>query len=107
MGGKVKTRSAKNKGVKLQNFIRDELKPLFPTVTFKTALMGESGVDIHAYGDFPYSIEAKNQETWSIPQWWKQTLANTEQGRKPLLVVKKNRTEPLVILRWIDFKELL
>lgn len=56
---------------------------------------------------FIYDCELKNQENWSIPAWWKQTVANTEEGRQPLLVIKKNRQEPLVVLKWDDFKKLL
>ena len=78
----------------------------------KPAIMGESGVDIHL--DFPsrrelgnWSIECKNQEKWNIPSFWKQTTENTSKNSKPLLVIKKNREEPLVVLRFEDFLELL
>ena len=124
----MKTSSKKAKGRSLQNFIAKELceKEVFyrdyritesstwleqDEKHFKPAIMGESGVDIklspQAKKIFPYDIECKNQENWSIPTWWKQTVANTEEGRKPLLVIKKNRQEPLVVLRWKDFKELI
>ena len=130
----MKTSSKKAKGRNLQNFIADQLtfkyypvqttpdgKPcllnvLFPEMgwmlsEFRPAIMGEGGVDIKMGKDakekFPFDIECKNQENWSIPAWWKQTTANTENGRKPLLVIKKNRHEPLVVLRWSDFKEML
>lgn len=123
----MKTSSAKAKGRRLQDFVVKELsskeyqrpveyvddvgewKPR--TGDIKPAIMGESGRDIklspQAMDWIPYDIECKNAENWSIPSWWKQTTANTREGRKPLLVIKKNRHEPLVVLRWSDFKEVL
>jgi homoserine kinase len=106
--------SKKARGRNLQNLIAAELMELFEEFAFdeiKPAIMGESGVDIKmsplARSKIPWDIECKNQETWSIPAWWKQTTTNTGEGRKPLLVVKKNRHEPLVVMRWSDFKELI
>mgnify|MGYP006295529687 CR=1 FL=1 len=131
MGVKVKTSSRKAKGRNLQNLIAKELlNHTYEGTVFvgnikirdhtsfvpeeddiKPAIMGESGTDIklspYAKKFIPFDIECKNQENWSIPSWWKQTVANTEEGRKPLLVIKKNRQGPLVVLRWEDFKELL
>ena len=87
---------------KATHLVADDIKP---------AIMGESGVDIKfspsAKKIIPWDVECKNQENWSIPSWWKQTIANTKEGRKPLLVIKKNHQEPLVVMRWSDFKELL
>lgn len=131
----MKTSSKKAKGRALQNFVANELysrySPRFWSRTSDTskgleifkqenkchpddirpAIMGESGTDIKlsplAKKYIPYDIECKNQENWSIPSWWRQTVANTEEGRKPLLVIKKNRHEPLVVMWWEDFKELL
>ena len=119
----MKTSSRKAKGRALQDYITHQLRGRFcvsddsnekgfpKDSDIQPAIMGESGVDIKLYGlakeVFPFDIEAKNQETWSIPSWWKQTTTNTEEGRKPLLVIKKNRHEPLVVLRWEDFKELI
>lgn len=112
-----KVASRKSKGRNLQNFIVTELRKRFVNNQFifdediKPAIMGESGVDIKLTPTMKqyleFDIESKNQENWSIPSWWKQTLANTEEGRKPLLVVKKNRSEPLVVMRFNDWLELI
>lgn len=109
----VTRRSAKQKGRRFQAEIAKELQEHFSMeeMDFMSTPSSVTGEDIlmsdRAKKAFPYCCELKNQETWSIPQWWKQTLANTEEGRKPLLVIKKNHMEPLVVLRWSDFKDLL
>lgn len=111
----MKTRSAKAKGRRLQDFVVKELLQKFDEKLvegdIRPAIMGESGRDIKlspmAMKFVGYDIECKNAENWSIPSWWKQTKANTREGRKPLLVIKKNHHEPLVVMRWSDFKELL
>lgn len=111
----MKTSSCKAKGRSLQNLVATELnkmsKERFDAEAFYPAIMGESGkdikMDIMMATVFPWDVECKNQENWSIPQWWKQAVANTEEGRKPLLVIKKNRQEPLVVMRFSDWLELL
>lgn len=69
----MKTRSAKAKGRRLQDSVRKLLLENFPQLEdddIKTAIMGESGEDIHlspaARKLIPYSIECKNQEALSI-----------------------------------------
>ena len=69
----MKTRSAKAKGRRLQNKIRDllleEFKELEPD-DIRTAIMGETGEDIKlspaARRKIPYSFECKNQEKINI-----------------------------------------
>ena len=65
----MKSRSAKNKGKRLQNTVRDVLLETFNTLEpddIKSAVMGDSGEDIQlspaARKLIPYSIECKNQE---------------------------------------------
>jgi len=107
----MKTSSAKGKGRRLQNFVAEQLNNKYNTLDFRPAIMGESGTDIKPSNalkeKYPWDIECKNQEKWNIPEFWKQTTANTEEGRKPLLVVKKNRHEALVIMRFSDWMEMI
>lgn len=116
----MKTSSCKAKGRNLQNIVAKALDekynydPEKQYFNFRPALMGESGEDIKvielidAYKcPFGWSIECKNQENWSIAQWWKQAVANTKKDRKPLLVIKKNHHEPLVVMRFSDWLELI
>ena len=69
----MKTRSAKNKGKRLQNSVRDILLETFTQLEeddIKSTTMGESGEDIQlspaARKLIPYAIECKNQEKINI-----------------------------------------
>lgn len=109
----MKTRSKKNKGVRLQNFVVERLKEVFGfnDLDIRPAIMGESGADVkvssEAIKEFPFSIECKNQERWNIVQFFNQAIDNTLPDTYPLLVVKKNRQEPLVVLRFGDFLDYI
>jgi len=116
----MKTRSCKNKGARLQNFIVDNLRKKFKADQdaesrlegiIQSNPMGNSGRDVKLAGwmqdELPFDIEAKNCETWSVPQWWRQTVENTGKNRKPLLVMKKNRHPVLVVMRFEDWLDLL
>ena len=109
----MKVRSRKNKGVRLQNYVVERLREVFgfDELDIKPAVMGEQGVDIHlskqALQVFPFSIECKNQEKWNILQFFRQAIVNTVPGTYPLLIVKKNRVEPLAVLRFEDFLKIV
>ncbi len=64
--------------------------------------MGQSGVDVKLYGiakeKFPFSVECKNQETWSLPAWVKQAKENNIKGTDWLLAIKKNHHEEIVVM---------
>jgi len=58
--------------------------------------------------DFPFCVEAKHQEKWelmqlftapksAIFQFWEQTVDETPEGTMPLLVIRRNHREPLVL----------
>lgn len=107
-------KSRKAKGRKFQQWVRDRLKVKFPYLQegdIESRGMAQQGTDIiltpTAKMDIPYDFECKNCEQWSIVSSWKQTVDNTEEGRKPLLTLKKNNHEPLVVMRFDDFLELL
>lgn len=97
-------RSRKAKGRRLQDWVRDNLKSLFLTLTeddVRVAIMGESGADIKlsAKGKilFPYNIECKNNETWkSIYKAYDQAISHGK--LEPLVFIKMNKRKPLVIL---------
>ena len=70
----MKARSAKNKGKRLQNILRDKLIELYPKLSndISSQIMGMTGEDIvltpHAKKVLPYSFECKNVEKLNI---WK------------------------------------
>jgi len=106
--------SRKSKGKGFQNSLRDDLIEylgISPDDILSTA-MGQGGCDLYlspaARSAFPFGVEAKRQEQVALPAWWKQCEANASKvGLVPLLVFKRNREEPLAVLRWSDLLDLL
>ena len=67
----------------------------------ETAVMGESGEDIKmaraAREKFPMSIECKNVEKLNVWEAYEQASANCGDF-EPIVVMKKNRKKPLVVV---------
>lgn len=111
----MKSRSAKNKGRKLQNEVRDKLLKFFgdklEADDVRVAIMGESGTDIKlsptARNLFPYSIECKNQEKINIWGSLQQAEENSKLNTTPLLIFRKNRTKTYVALDFESFLNLV
>ena len=109
----MKTRSAKNKGKRLQNSVRDILLETFDTLEpddIKSAIMGDSGEDNQlspaARKLIPYSIECKNQEKLNI--WSALEQAEGNKGvSKPVLIFKRNRSKTYAVLELEDFVDLI
>ena len=97
-------RSRKAKGRRLQNWVRDSLRGLFLTLTdddVRVAIMGETGSDIKlsktAKKLFPYDIECKNTEGWKkVYDAYDQADGHADD--RPLVFIKMNRRNPLVIV---------
>ena len=69
---------------------------------------GQAGCDLYlsraAREVFPFGVEAKNQETTDIWAWLKQCETNAkEEGLRPLLVFRRNRSDPYAVLPWLEF----
>ena len=109
----MKPRSAKNKGKRLQNKVRDLILEKFNTLEpddVRSITMGDSGEDIllspAARKLFPFSVECKNQEKLNI--WSSLEQAETNSGKHiPLLVFKRNRTKMYAVLEFDKLLELL
>ena len=73
--------------------------------------MGQSGTDVRLIGEalkrFPFSIETKCQETWSMNQFIQQAKANQMDSTDWLLIVKKNHDKPVVVMDADSFFNLL
>lgn len=109
----MKPRSAKNKGVRLQNMLRDALIAAFPSLELddvKPALMGEGGEDIKlspaARKQIPWAFECKNTEALNVWKALEQAEANSKKGR-PALVFKRNRSKIFVAIHLEDFLQLV
>jgi|TARA_B110000285_G_scaffold182282_1_gene205968 hypothetical protein len=63
--------------------------------------MGSQGEDIimgrESREKFPYSIECKNQEAVNVWKAYEQASTNCK-GYEPLVVIKRNRSKPLVLV---------
>ena len=104
---KITTRSAKNKGLRLQKWVMEKISKITGIKSGKDELlssrpMGQTGTDIILIGEakskFPFSVECKNQETFHLTQWIEQAKANEANGTDWLLVIAKNRFNPVVVL---------
>ena len=109
----MKPRSAKNKGKRLQNKVRDLILEKFNQLEpddVRSITMGDSGEDIllspAARRLFPFSVECKNQEKLNI--WSSLEQAETNSGEHiPLVVFKRNRTKTYAVLEFDKLLELL
>ena len=108
----MKASSAKAKGRSLQNWIRELLIEELDIheEDIKTAVMGESGEDIimarAAREKFPVSVEAKNVEKLNVWAAYEQACSNCGDN-EPLLIMKKNRKKPLVVLDAETFIQII
>ena len=110
----MKTRSAKNKGKRLQNTVRDILLETFKEDLepddVKSAVMGDSGEDIQlspaARKIIPYSIECKNQEKLNIWSALEQAEENSKEST-PVLIFKRNRSKTYVVIEFKEFVKLI
>ena len=109
----MKTQSAKAKGRKLQQWVRDLILESFTDLEpddVRSTSMGAGGEDVllspAARRHFPFSIECKNVEKLNVWAAYEQAEANCG-GNEPLLIMKKNRKNPLVVMDAEAFMELL
>ena len=109
----MKTRSAKNKGKRLQNSVRDLILEKFQQLEeddVRSITMGDSGEDIllspAARKLFPFSVECKNQEKLNIWSSLEQTETNAGK-HTPLLIFKRNRSKTYAVLQLDDLMEML
>ena len=100
----MKARSAKNKGKRLQNKVRDLILEKFQQLEpddVRSITMGDSGEDIllspAARRLFPFSVECKNQEKLNIWESYKQASDNAGKY-EPIVVIKRNNQKPLVLI---------
>ena len=109
----MKPRSAKNKGKRLQNKVRDLILEKFNQLEpddVRSVTMGDSGEDIllspAARKLFPFSVECKNQEKLYI--WSSLEQAETNSGNHiPIVIFKRNRSKTFVALEFEKLLELL
>ena len=107
----MKTSSAKAKGRKLQQWVRTLLieKLNIHPEDIESRSMGAGGEDLMmsraARDKFPYSIECKNQEKINVWEAMKQSESNRG-DYIPIVVLKRNRSRPLVLIDAEEFINL-
>jgi hypothetical protein len=101
---------SKAKGRILQQEIRQDLiaKLGIHELDIRSTAMGQAGCDIYlakaAREIFPFGVECKNVELLNIWDAALQCETNARnEGLRPLLVFRRNRTPPRVVLSWEDF----
>ena len=101
-------RSAKAKGRRLQNLVRDKLRAKFIILEeddIKSQTMGMTGEDIvlspAARKLIPFSIECKNVEKLNIWKSLKQAESNVHKDATALLIITRNNT-PVYVVEHID-----
>ncbi len=99
----MKVQSAKAKGRRLQQWVRDmliEMLEVHPE-DVESRSMGAGGEDIimarAARQKFPFSVECKNTEKLNVWDAYDQACANSG-DYEPILFIKKNGRRPLVVL---------
>ena len=95
--------SAKAKGRRLQQWVRDKLieaLDIHPE-DIESRSMGAGGEDLimarSAREKFPFSIECKNVEKLNVWEAYEQSKSNCG-NYEPIVVMKKNHKKPLVVV---------
>ena len=108
----MKTSSAKAKGRKLQQWFAKLLVEQLglDEEDLESRPMGSQGEDIilgkQSRQIFPYSIECKNQEKVNVWAAYEQAEENCK-GYEPVVVIKRNRSKPLVVVDAEAFVKLV
>jgi len=99
----MKVQSAKAKGRRLQQWVRDKLiesLQIHPE-DIESRSMGAGGEDLimarAARQKFPHSIECKNVEKLNVWEAYEQASTNCG-DYEPLVIMKKNGKKPLVVV---------
>jgi hypothetical protein len=108
------TRAAKQKGRLGQNEIRDKLLEVFPEFEpddIKSTTMGDGGEDIQlspaARKKMPITIEVKRRKSGMKMQYdWLEQAKRHDQG-EPVLFVRADRSEWIVMVGLEHYMELL
>lgn len=113
---RIKISSAKARGRILQQWTCQKISDLLGIPWGKDELIAsreasQTGTDVRLLGEakekFPFSVECKNCEKWSLPEWIKQAKSNQAEGTDWLLILKKNRLAPVVVMDAERFFSLL
>jgi len=101
----MKPQSAKGKGRKLQQLVRDKLLSLHPSLRegdIESTGMGQSGEDVilspHARDIIPISVECKSHAKFAVYSIIDQCKSNCPDGCEPVVVLKANYKKPVAVI---------
>jgi hypothetical protein len=113
---RIRPQSAKAKGRCLQQWVCKKISELTghswgQDEPIESRPMGQPGTDIrmesHVRKAFPFSVECKFQESWSVHSWVEQAKVNQGKDTAWLLVCKRSRKDPVVIMDANTFFKIL
>jgi len=108
--------SRKGKGRTLQKWVSEQISELTGIPCGKdeeitSREMGQSGTDVRLSNKvlklFPYSVECKNCENWSLPSFIAQAKRNQLPNTDWILFLTKNGHEEIAVLNAKSFFDLL
>lgn len=107
--------SRRSKGRVLQQMVRDLLLAAEDTLgprDIESTAMGVNGADVKlstaAFSHYPFSVECKNVAAFQGFTYYAQAQEHSDKdGGIPMVVVKANRQNPLVMMDLEDFIDLL
>lgn len=99
------TSSAKNKGRLLQQKVCKIILAAYPELgesDVQSTSMGAGGIDIKlstsARKLFPFSVECKSHNAFSVYGYYEQAVSNCKENTLPLVIIKGNHKKPLAIV---------
>ena len=113
---RIRVSSAKAKGRQLQHWCCEQISKLLGLAWGKdcdieSRPMGQSGTDVRlskqVIKKFPFSVECKRQENWSVPSWIEQAKKNTLPNTDWLLVMRRSHKPPVIVMDGEAFFKLL
>jgi len=113
---RIRVSSAKNKGRRLQYWVCSKIAELTGyewgrDKPIESRPMGQPGVDVRLEKSveklFPFSVECKWHENWSVHNWIRQARKNIKKGTYWLIIAKRSRDKPVVIMDAENFFDLL
>jgi len=118
MKKRITVQSAKGKGRRLQQWACQKISGVTgckwgssgDDKEIESRPMGQKGTDVrmesHVQALFPFSVECKAQENWNVHAWIKQAVANQIKGTDWLLICKRSRKPPVIIIDAEKFFEI-
>ena len=115
----IKVSSRKAKGRKFQQWVCKKIADIFDIIydqsddqcLIHSREMGQSGTDViirgELYNKFKYDIECKAVERFNLYEAIEQAKNNTEPNRNWLVVHKKKYNNPIVIMDFETFENLI